>query len=88
VQTVGRTDVKIYGINGEPAAIKAIQRGDMTATIFLDVYQAGEDVALNVPKFVAGGVNAKPQNLPVPGILVDKDTIAAFLKKYPTAINP
>ena len=87
VQSAGRKDVKIYGINGQPAAIKAIERGQMTATVFLDAYKAGQLVAENAPRFVAGGTNAKPQNLPVPSIIVDKDTVKGFLKKYPNAIN-
>ncbi len=85
--TAGRKDVKVYGINGQPAAIKAVDAGTMTATIWLNAEAAGEDMANNTEKYIKGGVDAKPTDVPIPSILVAKDTVKDFLAKYPESVK-
>lgn len=83
LRQAGRTDVKVYGINGTPAAVKAIQDGDMTATAFLDVVSAGTKLAEMTPAAIKAGPSADPQDVPIPTFLVTKDTYAEFAQKYP-----
>jgi ABC-type sugar transport system substrate-binding protein len=85
LKSAARDDVKVYGINGQPAAISAIKSGDMRATVYLLATQAGENFAKLVPEFVKGGVNAKPQEVPLTNVLVTTDTVGDFLKKYPNS---
>ncbi len=83
LKSAGRTDVKVYGINGQPGAINAIKAGDMRATVYLLATEAGRNFASRVPGFVKGGVSAKPQEVALTNVLVTTDDIDAFLKKYP-----
>lgn len=83
LRQAGRTDVKVYGINGTPAAVKAVQDGDMTATAFLDVVAAGTQLAEKTPEVIKAGPDADPQDLPIPTFLVTKDSYADFAAKYP-----
>jgi ABC-type sugar transport system substrate-binding protein len=84
-KSAGRDDVKIYGINGTPAAIKAVEAGDMRATVFLQVPEAGKKFADMVPEFIKGGVDAEPQEVELPNILVTTDSVTQFLADNPDA---
>jgi ABC-type sugar transport system substrate-binding protein len=87
IKQAGRKDVKVYGINGQPAALKAIQDKAMNATVWLDVTGAGKEIADNTAKYVDAGVDAKPVDTPVPDELVTQDNVDAFLKAHPDAIK-
>lgn len=86
IKQAGRSGIRVYGINGTPSALKAVQAGDMDATIFLDVYSGGKQVADATPGYIAAGVNAKPKNVPLPSVVVDKDNVARFLHDHPSAL--
>jgi ribose transport system substrate-binding protein len=83
----GRKDVKVYGVNGTPAALKAIRRGDMAATIYLDAYGAGQRMAAHIAEYVEAGVNAKPVTESIPASLIDRSTIDEFLREHPRAME-
>lgn len=83
LKSAGRDDVLVYGINGQPGAINAIEAGDMRATVFLLADQAGMEFAKLVPEFVEGGVDAEPREVPLTNVLVTTDTIEDFLAEYP-----
>lgn len=87
LQQAGRTGVRVYGINGTPQALEAVKSGRMTATIYLDAYGAGEEMAQNTPKYIAAGVNATPVNTSIPSVLVDKANLASFEARYPGALK-
>lgn len=87
IQQAGRGGVRVYGINGSPAALEAVRSGQLTATVYLDAYGAGEEMAQHTPGYIAAGVNAPPISTSIPSVLVDKANIAAFLKRYPGAIK-
>lgn len=87
IKQVARKGIRIYGINGEPAALKAVENGEMTATVYLDAAGAGRQMAEHTPEYVAAGANATPINTPVPSVLVDKSTIAEVHQKYPQAFS-
>jgi ribose transport system substrate-binding protein len=82
-----RKDVKVYGINGQPAALKAIQDKAMNATVWLDVTGAGTEIAKNTGKYVEAGVDAKPFDTPVPDELVTQENVDQFLADHPDALK-
>jgi hypothetical protein len=59
----------------------------MTATIWINGYGLGEQMAAAIPQLVKRGANASPLELAAPAVLVDKSNIAAFLKEYPSAMS-
>ena len=83
INSAGRDDVQVYGINGQPGAINAIEAGDMRATVYLLATEAGGHFAELVPEFVDGGVDAEPQEIELTNVLVTTDTIDQFLAEYP-----
>ena len=87
IQQAGRRGVRVYGINGSPAAIEAVKSGLLTATVYLDAYGAGQEMAQHTPQYIAAGVNAAPVNVSIPSVLVDRADLGAFLKRYPGAVN-
>jgi ribose transport system substrate-binding protein len=87
IKQAGRKDIKVFGINGQPAALKAIQSKDMNATVWLNVTGAGQEIAKNTAKYVQGGVDAKPVDTPVPYELVNQDNVDQFLQDHPDALK-
>lgn len=85
VKSAGRTDVLIYGMNGTPAAIKAIEAGDMRATAYVQVVEAGKQFATQVPEFVEAGIHAEPRDVDMTHTLVTTDTVSDFLAERPEA---
>jgi ABC-type sugar transport system substrate-binding protein len=83
----GRKGVKVFGVNGQPAALKAIQDKSMNATVWLDVVRAGTQIAQNTAKYIKAGVNAQPIDTPVPDQLVTQDNVDQFLKDHPDALK-
>lgn len=87
IKSAKRDDVKVYGINGQPGAIKAIQDGDMDATVWLDVTGAGEQIAEKASEFVEGGVDAQAQDIPIPSELITQENVEAFVEEHPDAMK-
>lgn len=87
IKQAGRKDIKVYGINGQPAALKAIQDKTMNATVWLDVTGAGTEIAKNTGKYVEAGVDAKPVDTPVPDELVTQENVDRFLADHPDALK-
>jgi ABC-type sugar transport system substrate-binding protein len=87
IKQAGRKDIKVYGINGQPAALKAIQDKTMNATVWLDVTGAGTEIAKNTAKYVDAGVDAKPVDTPVPDELVTQENVDQFLADHPDALK-
>ena len=79
--------MKVFGINGQPAAIQAIKAGDMNATVYLKVYAAGAQMAEDTPKYIAAGVDARPVNTPIPYDLVTQGNVEAFIKANPDSVK-
>jgi ribose transport system substrate-binding protein len=83
----GRTDVKVYGVNGNAQALENIQKGFMTATAFQDSYTEGYNMVKLLPEIVKAGAGWQPKAVEVPAILVTKDTVEKFLADHPTAMK-
>jgi ribose transport system substrate-binding protein len=87
LKQAGRDDVRVYGLNGTPQALDAIRSGDMAATVWINAYGAGTDMGEAIPQIVAAGVNGGPLQASAPSVLVDLETLDAFLAEYPDAAN-
>jgi ribose transport system substrate-binding protein len=81
-----RTDVLTYGINGSSTAIKAVQDGSLTATVYEDGVAEGKAMFATGLKAIAAGSKFKPVTQNVPGVLVTADTVAAFIASHPEAM--
>lgn len=87
LRSADRTDVKVYGINGTPAAVTAVQSGAMRATAFIDVAGAGRELAVQTPDVIEGGVDAEPKDIPIPTFVVTKESYDEFAQKYPDEVK-
>ncbi|KJC64845.1 hypothetical protein TZ00_04045 [Agreia bicolorata] len=87
LKQAGRTDVKVYSINGSPAALQAVKDGTMTQIIWQDGYTEGQELFQSVLDSDKAGDSWQPKTIDVPGVLVDSDTIDGFLAEHPDALT-
>ena len=85
LKQAGRTDVKVYAIDGLPPAFEAIGAGTLTATAWINAFGAGKEIGDAVPQIVEAGVDGGPLEKVAPSILVDEASVDGFLEKYPIA---
>ncbi|HEX7404909.1 MAG TPA: substrate-binding domain-containing protein [Candidatus Nanopelagicaceae bacterium] len=83
----GRTDVLTYGINGSSTAIKAVQDGSLTATVYEDGVKEGATMFATTLKAIKAGAKWKPVDVLVPGVLVSASTVAGFIASHPEALK-
>ena len=83
----GRTDVKVYGENGNAQALEAVQKGFMTATAWQDSQTEGVKMVDTLDEAVKAGDSWQPKAVEVPAVVLTKDTIDAFLKEHPETIG-
>ena len=62
----GRTDVKVYGINGNAQALENIKNGHMTATAWQDSYTEGYNMVKMLEDIKKAGAAWKPKAAEVP----------------------
>ena len=87
IKQAGRTNITTFGVDGSPAALTAVRAGTMTATVWINGYGLGEQMAAAIPGLVKRGVNVSPLEEAAPAVLVDQSNIASFLKEYPSAMS-
>jgi len=87
LRSQGRTDVMVYGVNGNAQAIENIKNGHMTATAWEDSYTEGYNMVKLLADIKKAGADWKPQAVEVPAVLITKDTVADFLKQHPDAVQ-
>jgi ribose transport system substrate-binding protein len=87
IKSAGQTGIRTYGIDASVPALEDILHGTMTATVFLNAYLGGEELARELPTAIANGVNAPPKEFSLPAVLVDQENIRAFLKQYPDVLK-
>lgn len=87
LQQAGRVDVLTYGINGSSTAIKAVQDGNLTATVYEDGAAEGKAMFETTLEAIAAGADWEQTTLDIPGILVTADTVADFLAAHPEALK-
>ena len=83
----GRTDVSVYGINGNAQALENIRNGHMTATAWQDSYTEGYQMVMMLEEIVNAGDAWEPVAAEVPAVLVTAETVDAFLAEHPEAIQ-
>lgn len=83
LKQAGRDDVFVYGINGTPAALRAVEAGDLRATAFVDVLSIGKTLADRTPGIIEAGPNAPLEDVPIPSFLVTMETYGDFAEAYP-----
>jgi ribose transport system substrate-binding protein len=83
----GRTDVKTYGINGGSTAVKAVQDGGLTATVYEDGTKEGQTMFEVTQQAIQAGTGWTPKTVQVPGILVDAGSVAEFVSAHPEALS-
>ncbi len=82
-----RTDVKVYGVNGNAQALENIKKGFMTATAWQDSYTEGYNMIKLLPEIVKAGASWTPKAVEVPAVLVTADNIDKFLADHPAALK-
>lgn len=87
LKQAGRTDVKVYSINGGPQALQAVENGSMAQVIWEDGALEGKDLFDAAAGAIKTGSSWKPEVINVPGVLVDKATIKQFLATHPGALS-
>jgi ribose transport system substrate-binding protein len=87
LRSQSRTDVKVYGVNGNAQALENITKGFMTATAWQDSYTEGSNMMKLLPEIIKAGSNWQPKAVEVPAVLVTKDTIEKFLADHPAAVK-
>ena len=83
----GRTDVQVYGINGNAQALENIKNGFMTATAWQDSYTEGYQMVKMLSEITAAGDTWEPVAAEIPAVLVTAETVDAFLEEHPEAIQ-
>jgi ribose transport system substrate-binding protein len=86
VKQAHRSDVKIYAINGQAPAVKAVRDGEMAATYWIDVETGGKEVAAHTQEYIEAGVDAKPEVVSVPGVLITAENVEQFIKEHPSVL--
>jgi ribose transport system substrate-binding protein len=82
-----RTDVKVYGENGNAQAIAAIQKGFMEATAWQNSEQEGVTLVDTVADAIAAGKSWQPKAVEVAPVVVTSATVADFIKEHPDALG-
>jgi ribose transport system substrate-binding protein len=87
LRSQGRTDVKVYGVNGNAQALEDIKKGLMTATAWQDSYTEGSNMIKLLPEIVKAGAGWAPKAVEVPAVLVSSANIDKFLADHPAALK-
>ncbi|MCV3768802.1 sugar ABC transporter substrate-binding protein [Rhizobium sp. TRM95796] len=87
LRSQGRTDVMVYGVNGNAQAIENIRNGHMTATAWEDSFTEGYEMVKLLVDIKKAGADWQPKAAEVPAVLITKDTVEGFLKDHPEAVQ-
>jgi ribose transport system substrate-binding protein len=82
-----RTDVKVYGENGNAQAIDAIGKGLMTATAWQDSAGEGVKMVQTLAEAVRAGAAWQPKAVEVPAVVITKENVEDFAKQHPEALG-
>lgn len=82
-----RSDVKVYGINGNADAIVAVRDGFMTATAWQQSREEGKLLVQTIQKAIDAGDAWEPEAVEIPAIVVTAENVEQFLSDHPDAIG-
>jgi ribose transport system substrate-binding protein len=74
-----RSDVKSFSINGSPQAIQLVKAGALTNEVWENGYKEGQVVFNTTLAGINAGKSWKPKVIAVPGIVVTKANVDAFI---------
>ncbi len=89
LKELDRKDIKTYGYNGDADAQQAIRDGWLTATTWFDNVAVGEDEYRILLDAIAAGADwVPPVEVPATTVVVNVETIDAWLTEHPEAVPP
>jgi ribose transport system substrate-binding protein len=83
----GRTDVKVYGQNGNAQALESIRKGFMTATAWQDTASEAIKLVDTLEEALKAGENWTPKAVEIPAIVVTRANIEEFAEQHPEAMK-
>jgi ribose transport system substrate-binding protein len=83
LQQAGRTDVLSYGLNGTAPALKLVEDGDLTATLWIDGPGQGKELAEKLIAKVEDDAPADDDELGGTTQVVDESNVGEFLDQHP-----
>jgi ribose transport system substrate-binding protein len=82
-----RTDVKVYGENGNAQAIEAIRKGYMTATAWQDSATEGVKLVDTLDEAIKAGKSWEAKAVEVPAVVITKANVEDFVKQHPESVK-
>ena len=82
-----RTDVKVYGENGNAQAIESIRKGFMTATAWQDSATEGVKLVDTLDEAIKAGKSWEAKAVEVPAVVITKANVEDFVKEHPESIK-
>ena len=83
LQQAGRSDVLSYGLNGTGPALKLVEDGELTATLWIDGPGQGEELAKKLIAHVEDDAPADDEELGGTTQVVDESNVGEFLDQHP-----
>ena len=83
LQQAGRDDVLSYGLNGTAPALKLVEDGELTATLWIDGPGQGEELAKKLIANVEDDATADDEELGGTTQVVDESNVGEFLDQHP-----
>ena len=87
LKQMGRTDVKVYGQNGNADALQAILDGTMTATSWQSGYDEGIAAMEAIHEILEKGEEFEKTEEVVPVVVVTADNIEEFIEEHPETME-
>ena len=87
LKQMGRTDVKVYGQNGNADALQAILDGTMTATSWQSGYDEGIAAMEAIHEILEKGEEFEKTEEVVPVVVVTADNIEKFIEEHPETMT-
>jgi ribose transport system substrate-binding protein len=82
-----RTDVRVYGENGNAQAIQNIRKGFMTATAWQDSATEGLKLVDTLDEAIKAGKSWEPKAVEVPAVVIIKANVENFVKEHPETVK-
>jgi ribose transport system substrate-binding protein len=82
-----RTDVKVYGENGNAQAIESIRKGFMTATAWQDSATEGVKLVDTLDEAIKAGKSWEAKAVEVPAVVITKANVEDFVKEHPESVK-
>ncbi|WP_233520055.1 sugar ABC transporter substrate-binding protein [Prauserella sp. PE36] len=82
LRQAGRGDVLSYGLNGTAPAVKLVEKGELTATLWIDGPGQGEELAKRLIAHVGDPGSVEQEVIGGATQIVDKDNVADFLEQH------